>query len=144
MSPDEQRRALDGLHALIEVADDERQRSLLETGYIPRLREPLIDAAARTLCMLGSTRAGLSDEKAVARLGKIVTQLRKLKGDRQAKAAVDAIEARIGRVKSLTMSGWDWLGLAGILAVFALLCAAGLKLVWLFLRWLAGLFSWIV
>lgn len=119
-------RALDEYHNLLQRLKPEEQRNwLLASGFLPDNKEVLIEAGIQCLPLLQSS--SISDA-AASRLEAVITKLRLLHGDQQARLAIEDFQARIKRYTAAKRRD-DILGVGCLLAIVAAITAVGWWLV---------------
>jgi hypothetical protein len=125
----DENRALDEYHNLLrQLAPDDQRNWLLTSGFIPDHKEVLIEAGIYCLPLLKSMSIY---DAAASRLETIITKLKLLHGDEQARRAIEDFQAGIESYK--TQKRKDNFSSAGcLLTILAAITAVGYWLVWEF------------
>jgi hypothetical protein len=120
-------RALDEYHNLLQRLKPEDQRNwLLSSGFMPDNKEVLIEAGIHCLPLLQNI--SISDA-AASRLEAIITKLRLLHGDQQARLAVEDFQSKIRRYTADRRKN-DILSMGCLLAILVAITGVGWWLVW--------------
>ena len=122
----EESRALDEFHDLLrQLAPDGQRNWLLTAGFIPDHKEVLIEAGIHCIPLLKNVSIY---DAAASRLETIITKLKLLHGDQQARLAIEDFQSKIESHRAQKRKD-DILGVGCLLFVLAAIIAVGVWLV---------------